>query len=162
MFRRYYPCEHVMCYECSQPEKGYCYICEEKIGGLDCYQMVGISYWNKEDGKKLPPPAPMVVPQSQVPINTATAQVPVEVKMEGNIVKSPIARTALLLNRVANFPSSRIATARTAGRLMACRIVAYGCIGVNSISKPNSSIAIQLRKRKISKRHTNTSFHIKF
>jgi hypothetical protein len=26
-----YPCEHVMCYECSQPEKGYCYICEEKI-----------------------------------------------------------------------------------------------------------------------------------
>jgi hypothetical protein len=25
------PCEHVMCYECSQPEKGYCYICEEKI-----------------------------------------------------------------------------------------------------------------------------------
>ena len=26
-----YPCEHVMCFECSQPEKGYCYICEEKI-----------------------------------------------------------------------------------------------------------------------------------
>ena len=26
-----YPCEHVMCYECSQPDKGYCYICEEKI-----------------------------------------------------------------------------------------------------------------------------------
>lgn len=26
-----YPCEHVMCYECSKPEKGYCYICEEKI-----------------------------------------------------------------------------------------------------------------------------------
>lgn len=25
------PCEHVMCYECSKPEKGYCYICEEKI-----------------------------------------------------------------------------------------------------------------------------------
>ena len=25
------PCEHVMCYECSQPDKGYCYICEEKI-----------------------------------------------------------------------------------------------------------------------------------
>ena len=26
-----YPCEHVMCYECSQPDKGYCYICEGKI-----------------------------------------------------------------------------------------------------------------------------------
>ena len=26
-----YPCEHVMCYECSQPEKEYCYICEEII-----------------------------------------------------------------------------------------------------------------------------------
>ena len=25
------PCEHVMCYECTQPDKGYCYICEEKI-----------------------------------------------------------------------------------------------------------------------------------
>ena len=25
------PCEHVMCYECSQPDKGYCYICEEKV-----------------------------------------------------------------------------------------------------------------------------------
>lgn len=26
-----YPCEHVMCYECSQPDKGFCYICENKI-----------------------------------------------------------------------------------------------------------------------------------
>ena len=26
-----YPCEHVMCYECSQPDKGYCYICEGKL-----------------------------------------------------------------------------------------------------------------------------------
>lgn len=25
----------------------------QKIGGLDCYQEVGISYWNAEDGKKL-------------------------------------------------------------------------------------------------------------
>ena len=47
----------------------------------------------KDDGKKLPPPAPMVVPQSQVPINTVTSQVPVEVKMEGNIVKSPMVGT---------------------------------------------------------------------
>jgi len=28
-------------------------IIDEKIGGVNCYQMVGISYWNKEDGIKL-------------------------------------------------------------------------------------------------------------
>lgn len=28
-------------------------IVEEKIGGYNCHQMVGISYWNVEDGKKL-------------------------------------------------------------------------------------------------------------
>lgn len=28
-------------------------ITEEKVGGKDCWQMVGISYWNAEDGKKL-------------------------------------------------------------------------------------------------------------
>ena len=28
-------------------------ITEEKIGGLNCWQMVGISYWNEEDGHKL-------------------------------------------------------------------------------------------------------------
>lgn len=28
-------------------------ITEQKIGGLNCYQMVGISYWNGEDGRKL-------------------------------------------------------------------------------------------------------------
>ncbi len=28
-------------------------ITEQKIGGLDCHQMVGISYWNESDGKKL-------------------------------------------------------------------------------------------------------------
>ena len=26
---------------------------DEKVGGINCYQMVGISYWNMEDGKKL-------------------------------------------------------------------------------------------------------------
>ncbi len=26
---------------------------EEKVGGENCWQMVGISYWNKEDGEKL-------------------------------------------------------------------------------------------------------------
>ena len=25
------PCEHVMCYTCTQPERGYCYICDGKI-----------------------------------------------------------------------------------------------------------------------------------
>ena len=28
-------------------------ITEEKVGGTDCWQMVGISYWNGEDGRKL-------------------------------------------------------------------------------------------------------------
>ena len=28
-------------------------ITEEKVGGEDCWQMVGISYWNEEDGRKL-------------------------------------------------------------------------------------------------------------
>ena len=28
-------------------------IVEEKVGGLDCWQMVGISYWNEADGHKL-------------------------------------------------------------------------------------------------------------
>ena len=30
-----HPCEHIMCYECSQPDKGYCYICENKITKTD-------------------------------------------------------------------------------------------------------------------------------
>ncbi len=28
-------------------------ITNQRIGGLNCYQMIGISYWNYEDGKKL-------------------------------------------------------------------------------------------------------------
>lgn len=28
-------------------------ITEEKVGGVDCWQMVGISYWNEADGRKL-------------------------------------------------------------------------------------------------------------
>ena len=28
-------------------------ITEQKVGGLDCWQMVGISYWNEIDGVKL-------------------------------------------------------------------------------------------------------------
>ena len=29
------------------------HVVEEKVGGLDCYQMVGIYYWNANDGAKL-------------------------------------------------------------------------------------------------------------
>lgn len=35
-------------------------ITEEKVGGEDCWQMVGISYWNEEDGKKLAADIPEV------------------------------------------------------------------------------------------------------
>ena len=33
---------------------------EEKVGGENCWQMVGISFWNKEDGKKLEEDIPSV------------------------------------------------------------------------------------------------------
>ena len=33
---------------------------EEKVGGINCYQMVGISYWSKEDGEKLAEDIPEV------------------------------------------------------------------------------------------------------
>lgn len=36
---------------CFEVEDGI--ITKEKVGGENCYQMVGISYWNKKDGKKL-------------------------------------------------------------------------------------------------------------
>lgn len=36
---------------CFEVDNGV--ITEQKIGGEKCYQMVGISYWNQEDGKKL-------------------------------------------------------------------------------------------------------------
>ena len=35
-------------------------IAEEKVGGEDCWQMVGISYWNEDDGKKLASDIPEV------------------------------------------------------------------------------------------------------
>ena len=35
-------------------------ILEEKVGGENCWQMVGISYWNEEDGKKLVDDVPSV------------------------------------------------------------------------------------------------------
>lgn len=36
---------------CFKTEGGF--ITEQMVGGEKCHQMVGISYWNKEDGKKL-------------------------------------------------------------------------------------------------------------
>ena len=36
---------------CLTEKKGF--VDEEKIGGLNCYQMVGIYYWSAEDGKRL-------------------------------------------------------------------------------------------------------------
>lgn len=33
---------------------------EEKVGGTDCWQMVGISYWNEEDGRKLAEDIPKI------------------------------------------------------------------------------------------------------
>lgn len=36
---------------CFETKNGI--ITKEKVGGYDCYQMIGISYYNKEDGKKL-------------------------------------------------------------------------------------------------------------
>ena len=36
---------------CFEVENGI--ITEEKVGGKNCYQMVGISYWNEEDGHRL-------------------------------------------------------------------------------------------------------------
>ena len=35
-------------------------IVEEKIGGTNCWQMVGISYWNESDGKKLREDIPQI------------------------------------------------------------------------------------------------------
>ncbi|MBR3280077.1 MAG: NTP transferase domain-containing protein [Lachnospiraceae bacterium] len=35
-------------------------ITEEKVGGEDCWQMVGISYWNEEDGRRLAQDIPEV------------------------------------------------------------------------------------------------------
>lgn len=37
---------------CLTVDKDNC-VTEEKVGGRNCYQMVGIYYWNEEDGKKL-------------------------------------------------------------------------------------------------------------
>lgn len=36
---------------CFEEKNGI--IVEEKVGGVNCWQMVGISYWDNEDGKKL-------------------------------------------------------------------------------------------------------------
>lgn len=37
---------------CLTVDKDGC-VADEKVGGLNCYQMVGIYYWNENDGRKL-------------------------------------------------------------------------------------------------------------
>lgn len=43
---------------CFPTKNGY--ILEERRGGLDCYQVIGISYWDAEDGRKLARDLPLV------------------------------------------------------------------------------------------------------
>lgn len=63
-------------------------ITKEKIGGHDCWQMVGISYWNEEDGRKLSDDLKMVYNQpggkelywEQVPLVFCKNHYSVEIK----------------------------------------------------------------------------------
>lgn len=63
-------------------------IVEEKVGGLDCWQMVGISYWNEEDGHKLSDDIKMTYEQpggkerywEQVPLEFCKKHYKVEVR----------------------------------------------------------------------------------
>ena len=43
---------------CFEEKDGF--ITEEKVGGMNCWQMVGISYWNAEDGAKLAKDIPAI------------------------------------------------------------------------------------------------------
>lgn len=64
------------------------YIAEERVGGIDCWQMVGISYWNEIDGKKLSShikeayerPGGKELYWEQVPLYLFTDQYKVEVR----------------------------------------------------------------------------------
>ena len=72
-------------------------IVEEKVGGLDCWQMVGVSYWNAEDGRKLYQDIPDVFATpggkerywEQVPLVYRKENYSVEVKecFDGDIVE---------------------------------------------------------------------------
>lgn len=72
-------------------------IVEEKVGGLDCWQMVGISYWNEEDGHKLSDDIKMTYEQpggkerywEQVPLVFCKKHYKVEVRecQENNIIE---------------------------------------------------------------------------
>ena len=72
-------------------------IVEEKVGGLDCWQMVGISYWNEEDGHKLSDDIKMTYEQpggkerywEQVPLVFCKKQYKVEVRecQENDIIE---------------------------------------------------------------------------
>lgn len=71
---------------CFQVKNGI--ITEQKVGGLDCWQMVGISYWNEEDGHKLSQDIPEVYATpggrerywEQVPLNYRKQNYAVEVQ----------------------------------------------------------------------------------
>ena len=64
-------------------------IAEEKSGGEDCWQMVGVSYWNQADGRRLAQDIPDVYggPEGktyfweQVPLAKRKARYAVEVRM---------------------------------------------------------------------------------
>lgn len=56
-------------------------IVEEKVTGDDCWQMVGISYWNAEDGKKLAADLPEIF-ESEGGRNRYWEQVPLVFKKE--------------------------------------------------------------------------------
>lgn len=60
---------------CFEVENGV--IKKEKFGGENCWQMVGISYWNEEDGKKLAEDIKTVFDQPDGK-NTYWEQVPLE------------------------------------------------------------------------------------
>lgn len=63
-------------------------ITEQKVGGLDCWQMVGISYWNEADGHRLSQDIPEVYAApggkerywEQVPLNYRKEHYAVEVR----------------------------------------------------------------------------------
>lgn len=66
---------------------------ESKLTELEIEFPDGIKIsMKKDDGKKLSAPAPVVIPQAQVPMNTQQPQVPMQVK-EGNVVKAPMVGT---------------------------------------------------------------------
>lgn len=59
LIRRYEYCSNFLCFPVERTDD-WCIVAdatgtikEEKVGGTDCHQMIGISYWNEEEGKRL-------------------------------------------------------------------------------------------------------------